>query len=55
MKTANFDVAEIWTVECPECSMIQDAPFNEDNPMEPMEIECEECGEKFVLTYKRND
>jgi hypothetical protein len=56
MKTANFDVTEIWTVECPhdECYHEQDAPFNESNPMEPMEVECEKCGEKFILTYERD-
>lgn len=54
MKTANFDVFEIWTVDCPECFTEQVAPFNEQNPMQPMEITCEHCGEKFILTYERD-
>ena len=41
MKTANYEVSEIWTVECPECFEDMGAPFNYDNPMCPMKVECE--------------
>lgn len=52
---ANFDVTEIWKVNCPHCDHEQDAPFNYANPMQPMKQECQECGESFILTYNRDD
>lgn len=54
MEAANFIVREIWSVECPHCSEEMDAPFNKDNPMSPMVVECETCGEQFKLTYERD-
>lgn len=54
LKTVNFEVSEYWTMECPECFHEQDAPMNHDNPMQPMVVECESCGEKFRLTYERD-
>lgn len=54
IKTANFEVEEIWTVGCPECFETNAAPFNHDNPMEPMQITCDSCGEDFILTYDRS-
>lgn len=54
LKEANFDVHETWTVNCPECHHTQEAPFNADNPMQPMIVECEHCGESFKLTYERD-
>lgn len=51
---ANFEVTEHWTVDCPHCFHTMDAPFNEANPMEPMRVECESCGEPFKLTYERD-
>ena len=50
----NFTVEETWTAECPNCPNEQDAPFNEKNPMQPMEQECNACGTKFLLTYERD-
>jgi hypothetical protein len=52
--TANFEVMEIWTVECPHCGYEQDAPFNDKNPMQPMQIGCEICFHSFLLTYERD-
>jgi transcription elongation factor Elf1 len=54
VKTANFSVTEIWTVECPYCDREQDATFNADNPMQPMVVVCESCDESFLLTYERD-
>lgn len=54
LKKANFEVTETWTVICPECNHEQEAPFNEDNPMQPMEINCDECADRFILTYERD-
>jgi DNA-directed RNA polymerase subunit RPC12/RpoP len=51
---SNFIVTEKWDVQCPYCLHEQDAPFNETNPMEPMELYCESCGLKFILTYERD-
>lgn len=50
----NFTVMETWTVECTECPNEQDAPFNEANPMQPLEQVCNSCGHKFMLTYERD-
>lgn len=55
LKTANFQVTEIWDVECPHCFHDQTAPFNHDNPMQPMIINCTKCDEPFTLTYDRED
>lgn len=54
MKTVNFEVEETWWMTCPECREIQKAPFNDASPMQPMEVTCEDCGKKFVLTYERD-
>lgn len=54
MKKVNFEVTEEWHMECPECGNIEKAPFNHDNPMQPMEVQCECCDEKFILTYERD-
>ncbi len=51
----NFRIIEEWAMECPECYFDQEAPFNKANPMEPMKVECDECGAKFILTYERED
>ena len=53
MKTSNFEVRELWLVECPECNYEQDAEFNHDNPMQPKIVRCSDCGEQFILTYER--
>jgi hypothetical protein len=53
MKTSNFQVIENWIVNCPECDMTMTAPFNEDNPMQPMKVCCEYCAEYFIVTYER--
>jgi hypothetical protein len=53
IKTANFQVIETWVVDCPYCYETLDAPFNESNPMQPKEICCGNCSEKFILTYAR--
>ena len=54
MKTANFEVREVWTVDCPECGIEQDAEFNQDNPGHPKPVYCPHCGERFILTYERD-
>jgi len=54
LKTANFEVTEIWNVTCPECNYEQKAPFNEANPMRPMQVDCKWCGKDFILTYERD-
>jgi hypothetical protein len=54
MKTANFEVTEIWEVRCPECDHLQIAPFNIENPMRPMKLACRECDDVFILTYERD-
>lgn len=56
LKTANFEVTEIWTVDCPHCFSTMDAPFNRDNPMQPMSVICDDpsCQQVFVLTYDRD-
>jgi hypothetical protein len=54
VKTANFEVTEVWTVECPECGREMNAPFNEQNPMRPMQVTCANCLEPFLLTYERD-
>lgn len=50
---ANFEVTEIWTVDCPICGNLNQAPLNKENPMEPLEIDCEACGAAFIVTYER--
>jgi len=53
--TANFEVEEIWTVVCPHCLINEmEAPFNTDNPMQPMKVQCNHCGKDFILTYERD-
>lgn len=54
VKTVNYEVEELWTMHCPECGEGDVAPFNHDNPMQPMIVECGECGEKFKLTYEKD-
>ena len=54
MKTANVQIQEIWTVECPECDAEQPAEFNEMSPGSPMEMSCEQCGKTFILTFERH-
>jgi len=49
----NFEVLEYWQMECPHCYHEQNAPFNEDNPMQPMKVECKKCHKYFILTYDR--
>lgn len=49
----NFDVTEIWTMTCPFCDCEQDAPFNTQNPMQPMKVVCIGCDKEFILTYDR--
>ena len=51
----NFDVIETWTMTCPVCDEEQDAPFNKQNPMQPMEVSCIGCDKEFILTYERDD
>ena len=51
----NFEVTETWTMTCPYCDHEGEAPFNERNPMSPMEVECMGCGGRFILTYDRDD
>lgn len=52
--TVNFDVTESWHMTCPFCDEEQEAPFNHANPMSPMDVTCEKCGEAFTLTYDRD-
>lgn len=52
--TVNFEVQEVWWMTCPHCEHIQKAPFNEDNPMCPKNVSCEDCGQDFILTYERD-
>ena len=54
MKELNVQIKELWDMTCPECYTEQVAPFNRDNPMQPMQVECIFCGEKFILTYNRD-
>ncbi len=51
----NFHVTELWEMECPYCFHEENAPFNTNNPMQPMNVYCDECGKEFILTYERND
>lgn len=51
----NFTVLETWTVECPECGFEQDAPLDDANPMQPLDVRCAECDFEFVLTYNRDE
>lgn len=53
METVNFEVIEYHLMTCPFCCAQQDAPFNHANPMQPMKVSCEICGEEFMLTYER--
>lgn len=50
----NIEVREVWTMTCPHCGEESSAPFNDKNPGSPMQIDCEECFEKFILTYERD-
>lgn len=54
MDKVNFDVTEVWTMICPACELEQEAPFNSMNPMQPLKVECIECGVIFILTYERD-
>ncbi len=55
LKKVNFEVTENWSMECPHCLTDQTAPFNKENPMEPMEVTCSNCFGEFILTYERNN
>lgn len=54
LKKANFKVVEYWLVDCPNCNHEQDAEFNDNSPMAPLTVSCEECWEPFILTYERD-
>lgn len=53
MKVVNYDVTETWTMDCPNCEETQEAPFNSDAPMQPLEVMCANCHTRFLLTYER--
>ncbi len=50
----NFIVTENWQMECPHCYYEMEAPFNSANPMQPMNVVCDECAKEFILTYERD-
>ena len=55
LRSANIEVEEIWTVICPYCEVNQqEAPFNHDQPMQPMVVKCTNCAHDFVITYERD-
>jgi len=54
LKTANFKIQEIWTVDCPECDAEQPAELDYSNPGQPTVVTCDYCYEKFILTFNRD-
>lgn len=54
LREANFQVVEYWLVTCPCCNHEQDAESNDKQPMQPLEVRCDECWEPFILTYERD-